>query len=181
MECGYYANGCVAQPVHNEQGQVVEHKIETGVKIYKKNQEDSSSFNKTPYFYIFADSENGIVNSSRNLKEYIGADVNITLEELLVILKDKYNDNLNLINLENCIYNHNCDIELRNKILKLVALKLLYSKSTLPHRGYERAKRFIDEFNKELGLSLSTEEIDMLFSKDYSKEINAKKTKQKRK
>ena len=42
-------------------------------------------------------------------------------------------------------------MELRHRILQLVALKLVYSKNTIPERGYERAKRFINEFNKKLG------------------------------
>ena len=80
----------------------------------------------------------------------------------------KYNDKLDFTELKKCVFNHNCDIELRNKILQLVALKLLYSKNTIPERGYERAKRFINEFNKKLGLSLSCNQIDEIIQKDYS-------------
>lgn len=57
------------------------------------------------------------------------------------------NEELDSTELKNCIYNRECDIKLRNKILQLVALKLLYSKNTTPERGYERVKRFINEFN----------------------------------
>lgn len=67
--------------------------------------------------------------------------------------------------MEKCIYDHNCDIELRERLLQLVALKLLYSKNTIPERGYERAKRFINEFNKKLGLTLSMKEIDEIIQK----------------
>ena len=49
-----------------------------------------------------------------------------------------------------------------------VALKLLYSRNTIPERGYERAKRFINEFNKKLDLTLSTEQIDEIISRDYT-------------
>lgn len=66
------------------------------------------------------------------------------------------------------MYDHNCDVELRNKVLQLVALKLLYSRRTIPERGYERAKRFINEFNKKMNLNISTEEIDNVISKDYT-------------
>lgn len=70
--------------------------------------------------------------------------------------------------LKESVYDHDCDIELRNRVLQLVALKLLYSKNTIPERGYERAKRFINEFNKKLNLTLSTEEIDEAISRDYT-------------
>ena len=46
---------------------------------------------------------------------------------------------------------------------------------TTPERGYERAKRFINEFNNSLGLLLSTDEIDEIMSKDYS--VKSKKSK----
>ena len=59
-------------------------------------------------------------------------------------------------------------MELRHRILQLVALKLLYSRNTIPERGYERAKRFINEFNKKLGLTLSTEQIDEIIHRDYT-------------
>ena len=59
-------------------------------------------------------------------------------------------------------------MELRHRILQLVALKLLYSRNTIPERGYERAKRFINEFNKKLGLTLSAEQIDEIIHRDYT-------------
>ena len=59
---------------------------------------------------------------------------------------------------------HNCDLELRKRILQLIALKLLYSQNTTPGRGYKRAKKFIDEFNKELHLNLSSEKIDNIIN-----------------
>lgn len=168
LECNYYANGCVAQPVYSEQGQVIEYKVQTGIKICKKTQDSFSLIDKAQHFYIFVDSNNGIVESSFDLSQYVNIDDNINLEELLELLKEKYNNELDLVNLEKCVYDHKCDIELRKKILEFVALKLLYSNNTLPHRGYERAKRFINEFNEELGLNLSTKEIDELFNKEYS-------------
>ena len=66
------------------------------------------------------------------------------------------------------MYDHNSDVELRNKVLQLVALKLLYSCRTIPERGNERSKRFINEFNKKMGLNISTEEIDNAINKDYT-------------
>ena len=44
----------------------------------------------------------------------------------------------------------------------------MYSERTTPERGYERAKRFINEIHKTMGLDLTTDEIDELMSRDYS-------------
>ena len=63
-------------------------------------------------------------------------------------------------------------MELRDRILQLVALKLLYSRNTIPERGYERSKKFINEFNKELNLTLSTEEIDEIMRRNYANKEN---------
>ena len=56
-------------------------------------------------------------------------------------------------------------------------LKILYKSESRdlgfnsPHMGYTRAKHFIDEFNDEFGLLLSSDEIDDLYqdSKDNDK------------
>lgn len=99
--------------------------------------------------------------------EYINTD-NITLDELLALFKGKYNNKLDFKKLEECIFDHNCDVELRRRVLQLVALKLLYSNRTILERGYKRATRFINEFNKKMGLNLSTEEIDEIINRDYT-------------
>jgi len=52
--------------------------------------------------------------------------------------------------------------------LQFVSLKLLYSDNTTAERGYERAKRFIGEFNKHIpNLNLTTKEIDEIMQNDY--------------
>ena len=55
-------------------------------------------------------------------------------------------------------------------MLEFVALKLLYSRRTIPERGYERARRFMDEFNKKLGLNLSMERLDNIMNRDYKED-----------
>lgn len=52
--------------------------------------------------------------------------------------------------LENTVFQHNIDIELRKKILELASLKLMYSRNSKPEWGYERAKRYINEFKQEI-------------------------------
>lgn len=144
------------------------------IKISKRNFKDSCSGNNIPYILLKIDVVSGEVYDDEGL--IYNPNESVSLDELLILLREKYSD-WDLKKLEKCIYNHNCDIELRQKILQLVALKLLYSRKTTPERGYERAKRFINEFNKKMNLNLSTEEIDKIFNKDYSKKEKWIKTK----
>lgn len=117
----------------------------------------------------------GEVIKNYSSKDYVNFD-NIILDKLLLMFNERYKDELDFIELKECVYNHNVDIVLRNKILQLVALKLLYSVNTIPERGYERSKKFINEFNKELNLTLSTEEIDEIMRRDYANKEKLKKT-----
>lgn len=117
----------------------------------------------------------GEVIKNYSSKDYVNFD-NIILDELLLMFNERYKDELDFIELKESVYNHNVDIVLRNKILQLVALKLLYSVNTIPERGYERSKKFINEFNKELNLTLSTEEIDEIMRRDYANKEKLKKT-----
>lgn len=93
---------------------------------------------------------------------------NLTIEKVLDIFENE-TDEYDLSDLRSCVQNHKYDLELRERIIKLSALKLLYSKRTIPENGYIRARKLINEFNKELGINISTEEIDLLINKDYSR------------
>lgn len=188
MECLYRSTSGLIRDVYNDKGEIVGKKHLIGMRIYRKDECDffdspyfyskskesrifaiaPATFN-LPYFYLKADSVTGKVDVDYNLKKYINVN-SITLDKLLYLFKEKYTDKLDFTKLEECVYNHNCDIELRRKILQLVALKLLYSKKTTPERGYERALDFINEFNESMNLNLSTEEIDLAMNKNYPKE-----------
>mgnify|MGYP004519813443 FL=1 len=106
---------------------------------------------------------NGEVIINDDLKKYVDKE-RINLDELLSLFEKKYSHNLDFSVLKADVDNHNCDLELRERILQLIALKLLYSQNTIPDRGYKRAKKFIDEFNKELNLNLSSEKIDNIIN-----------------
>lgn len=150
-----------------------------GISIYKKDNFDGYCEEyhvKSQQFLLSAEEKTGKVDVDTTLKKYVNND-SINLEEVLDLFKTKYNDILDFKELEDCIYDHNCDFELRNKILQLVALKLLYSSKTIPERGYIRATRFIDEFNKKLGLNLSKNEIDEIMNRIYKIEDNKTKIK----
>lgn len=172
IECEYRSSGGYCTNIYNEKGEIVECKSMIGMNIDKKwvVPNDALLHWELPYFPLHAETISGIVTDAGGLEEYIGTD-NITLDELLTLLKEKCADTLDFTKLEQCIYDHNCDMELRRRILQLAALKLLYSYRTNPEYGYERAKRFIAEFNTEMGLNLSIEEIDEAFSTSEPKAI----------
>lgn len=168
MECGYRAKGWRQHPIY-ENGKEVGWKAQIIININRKNEEECNlRLGKASYFLLFADYMTGEVSKDYELEEYIDNEENISLDELLSIFNEKYNDKLNFTELKESVYDHNCDMELRHIILQLVALKLLYSRNTIPERGYERAKRFINEFNKKLGFTLSTEEIDEIIYRNYT-------------
>lgn len=162
LECDYRSTGQGFRNVYDDKNEIVAEKPILFMSIYRKNIECI-----VPNFLLYADTESGKVEIDYNLKDYVNTD-NITLDELLNLFKEKYSEEFSFDELEKCVYNHNCDVELRNKVLQLVALKLLYSRRTIPERGYERAKRFINEFNKKMNLNISAEEIDNVISKDYT-------------
>lgn len=170
MECDYRSNGGGIRDVYNDKGEIISQKTILFMNIHRKDIEESCSiWSKSPDFLLYADTDNGKVHVDYNLKDYVTSD-DITLDKLLVLFKEKYTDELEFTKLEECIYDHNCDVELRRRILQLVALKLLYSDKTIPERGYKRATRFINEFNKKMELNLTFEEIDEAVNRDYTTE-----------
>lgn len=104
------------------------------------------------------------------LEELFSEKEEIRIEELLKQLEYISIDCLDYTEISKIICYHNIDIELRRKVLELVALKLLYSKNTIPGMGYIRAKIFIEEFNEYIpDLYLTTSMIDEIMNRDYSK------------
>lgn len=99
----------------------------------------------------FIDDIEGINRVEDLLGRYIGIETNVNYSEL-----------------EKLVENHRDNIAVRNKVLELVMLNLLYSKNTHPKNGYIRAKRFMRMFNKEYGLDLNMEKLDEIMSVDYS-------------
>ena len=165
IECGYRARGWGQYPVREngeEHWQVV---ISMGIyRILKDNP--TYKERRDPYFLLRAKYPGGEVTDNA-IKRRLGIEEDTNLEDLLDLLEERYTYKYDFSELKQCIYNHDCDMELRKKVLQLAALSILYSKNTTPERGYERAKRFINEFNKKLGLDLSTEQIDEIMSRDY--------------
>lgn len=168
LKCKYRSTSGGITKSYDEKGNYIESKEDITLTVKDKN---SNVFIKNNLIFAYAD--NGIVEICTILND-VEIRENMSLEELLYLIKEKYSDRYDYTELECCICNHNYDTDLRRQILQLVALKLLYSNRTIPKRGYERARRFINEFNKKLGLDLSTEEIDEIINRDYSKEESSK-------
>ena len=141
------------------------------MNIKRKNiEEDTYLEDKKPSFQILANEITDEVENNGDIKDYIKTNKKLYLNDLLEIFKKNYSNELDFSNLEECMNNHNCDIEIRYYILKLAALKLLYSKNTSPENGYKRAKIFIDEINRDFNINLSTDEIDEIMQRNYSEE-----------
>ena len=149
-------------------------KIAVSKKVYFKINRNSNDkyYSKHKDFIISADAISGKVDSDYETLKYIDND-DITLNDLFQVFSENYADCLDFQELEQALKNNYVDNYLRDDILNFVALRLLYSKKTVPERGYKRAIRFMDEFNKRLGLNLSYDEIDKLMNNSY-KEDNSK-------
>lgn len=125
-------------------------------------------------FSVSIDSYTGTVLAEGELSNLIGERI-INLEELLAELEQVYQDKYDFSIIKNSINLHQISLEVRRRVLKLVALRLLYSKDDQSQTGYIRAKNFIKEFNQRIpDLNLSSEEIDKIM--DYNQSDKVKET-----
>lgn len=179
IQCLYRSRGSSLNCKYDKQGNIIDFKADTYMSIKRKNVKiDCCSLDKKiPKFLVRADDRSGIVSIDYNITEFTDND-NITLDELLDIFDKNYANELDFSELRHCVYLHNCDLELRKIVLQMVALRLLYSKETIPERGYERARRFINEFNKKLNLNIDLDQIDKIADEfSINKEAYSKKGK----
>lgn len=158
LEGLYRGSGVGHVPIY-QNGRKVDEEDAIFVRLVEKEKKDD--------FSVLANNQTGNIYSNVHLRDYIG-EMKVNLEGLLYILKENYADELDSNELEKVLFNHECDLELRNKLLQLVALKILYSKNTKPEYGYIRAERFIEEFNNSFNLALSDDEITAIIEKDYN-------------
>lgn len=159
---GEYRSNCGGiRNIYNGGSKVVDQKAVLYIVIKQiNNNYNANDINNN---LIICAYPNGEVIINDSLKKYVDKE-RINLDELLSLFEEKYSHNLDFAVLKADVDDHNCDLELRKRILQLIALKLLYSQNTTPGRGYKRAKKFIDEFNKELNLNLSSEKIDNIIN-----------------
>lgn len=153
---GNYRSGFMKEfPIYEEGTKIGVHK-----KVYFKivRNKNDSYYNKHKDFIVSADAMSGEVDIDYEIDKYVNSDTNIN--DLYKIFKESYVNRLDFTELEDAVNNKIIDNYLRDRLLEFVSLKLLYSRHTTPERGYIRAKRFIDEFNKRLNLSLTSNEIN---------------------
>lgn len=163
IDCEYRSTCGGLQNVYNEKGEIVGYKNMGLIHITRLHQENKTTKDD---IFIHFDTVSGLSEISSTLMKDITSEP-IQIESALGILRDQFGDSIDLSSLEMCIYIHECDMELRRRILQMTALKLLYSNRTIPEHGYKRAKYFIQEFNDKLGLVLSTDEIDDIMNNFY--------------
>lgn len=177
LKCEYHGgSGKSVKTIYNKDGKITGKKsyiylwIESKFDYYHQfdciEEEDG--------ILIIADAITGEVTKNSEYKLYnLSINKGVSLESLLLIFRRKFEDKLEYSDLEKCVYYHQCDMILRKKILQMIALKLLYSNKINPEIGYEMAISFINEFNKLLGLNLTTHEIDTIMNKDtYQQQTN---------
>lgn len=99
----------------------------------------------------------------RKNSEYIGK----TIDELVEKYEEE-NRTCDLSELKSSIFTHNSDLCIREELIKLAALRLLYSDTTNPVRGYIRANRYITESNRDLGTNVSKHDINEIITRDYN-------------
>lgn len=91
-----------------------------------------------------------------------------SIDQLYGLLESIDTSNINYDQVINIINEHKYKLTLRNKVLQLIPLEMIYSD---PIYGYNRAKSFVRMFNKEYGLHLSLDEVEDILNRDYSQKI----------
>lgn len=103
---------------------------------------------------LLVDVKSGMVLNIGELEDYIYNVHSLKLDDLLKDL-EPFKDTLDLRNILYVVKTHNVDLELRNKVLELISLKLINSSSY----GYFKALEMFKDFNKELDTKLDIDDV----------------------
>lgn len=103
---------------------------------------------------VLVDVKSGMVLNIGELDEYIYNVHSLKLDDLLKVL-EPFKDTLDLRNISYVVKTHNIDLELRNKVLELISLKLINSSSY----GYFKALEMLKDFNRELDTKMDINSI----------------------
>lgn len=179
MLCNYRSGGFSSTPVIINKKVISEDSIYMIIDIKNRIGNLNNDYN----IILNADHKTGLLNlRNTRLENFVDEKYKeqgfITLEELYNEL-EKNNEEINYTSLKETILDKKLREKIRKEILELVSLKLLYSKNTIPEYGYERAKKFIDEMNREMNINLTTDKIEKIMSKNYSEEKKLIKKQQK--
>lgn len=189
LDCNYRGYGIRMDSITNNNGEIIEKKKSIIICVSEKT--DFKSTFKAPSMYISVNHETGELNNNYcefdqffSNKKAISTEIlnqnGISLNQLYQYLSQKYGEKYDLSELKKTIYLHEFDKTIRNYLLNLVSLKLLYSENTIPEYGYARAEKFIEEFNdyylkeKNENLYLSNVEIEEIINKYLSHKIKVK-------
>lgn len=127
------------------------------------------------HFNVLFNPNAGIV-LPESIPEFVGISdkENITLEKLYELLTTGDNEfKYGVSSIHKHVVSHALSEDLRNEVLKLAAVKMLYDRRTTPERGFERAERFISEFNESIcNGKLDMEYPNQIMSKDYNLSTN---------
>ncbi len=141
---------------------------------YIEPKSDKASNKVFKRIYYNVDEKGKIIETEDTIK-YIGKR-EMDADELLKKIEKMYPNRYDLTSLKKDNNNFYSDIELRHRLLSLTSLSILYSENTTPSCGYKRAQIFIKEFNKEMGLLLSTYEIDKIMENALNSKRQKTKT-----
>ena len=103
---------------------------------------------------VLVDVKSGMVLNIGELDDYIYNVHSLKLDDLLKDL-EPFKDTLDLRNILYVVKTHNVDLELRNKVLELISLKLINSSSY----GYFKALEMLKDFNRELDTKMDINSI----------------------
>ena len=117
-------------------------------------------------FAVLADPKTGRIEKSPQIGEYIDSLEDSSLEALHEAMQKNYSQVLDFSELTDTIHDYECDNELRHRLLLLSAIGMVYSDKTTPIHGYERAEKFINDFNEKYGLTLSMDEVNRVVFDD---------------
>ena len=138
--------------------------------IYKKHI--SKEFVEDSTYKLSAIDSNGKIKKE-DLSKLFPKESRMNIEELYNKLRDNHDYDIN--ELQNILYVHSMDLELREKLLYFTMKKLIYSKRTTPKRGYKRAINLMKEFNGYIkNLNLVSISIDKIIEEDYITNKNNK-------
>lgn len=167
MLCNYRSGGYSSIPVIINGKTISENSIYMSIDIKKS----INGLNQDSYATLNADEKTGLLSLGyTGLEKYINKKYTkkgyITLEELYNEL-EKTDNGVDYTKIKKIILDKKLREKMRKEILELTALKILYSRNTIPEYGYERAKKIINEMNRKFNINLTTKRIDEIMTKDY--------------
>lgn len=173
LDCLYWGSGYIKEDDNTK-------KMTTMIKISQKV--DSDYYIPGPGINLLIDSVTGEIHGYNNYNSFFNERETIFNKKLILerkynninylyyILSRYYSNELELLELKQSIITKNGDREIRNYLLGVIALKLLYSKSNDLESSYQKVLEFIDDFNNYYNIQLNDN--ISLFKDDIDKIVN---------